>query len=82
VGYCGQTCTGTGDACPAACSFGEGCADCCADVCASSGAGAAIDYEDEGGACSLSDPTACAPGLTCCPTPGGDAADGICKDTC
>jgi hypothetical protein len=81
-GYCGLTCTGTGDACPAACSFGEACADCCGGFCTSSGACTTIYYAYEGGACSLADPTACAPGLTCCPTAGGDASDGVCQDNC
>jgi hypothetical protein len=81
-GNCGLTCTGTGDACPASCSFGEPCADCCEGFCTSSGACTTIYYSQEGGDCSLSDPTACAPGLTCCPTSGGDAADGVCQDSC
>ncbi len=81
-GYCGLTCTGTGDACPASCGFGEACADCCGGFCTANGACTTIYYSYEGGACSLSDPTACAPGLTCCPTQGGDAADGICQDNC
>ena len=81
-GNCGDICTGTGDACPASCSFGEACADCCEGFCTSSGACTTIYYSQEGGACSLSDPTACAPGLTCCPTSGGDAADGVCQDSC
>ena len=39
-------------------------------------------YSQAGGDCSLADPTACAPGLTCCPVSGGDASDGVCQDSC
>lgn len=81
-GNCGLTCTGTGDACPASCSFGQPCADCCAGFCTNSGACTTIYYSQAGGACSLADPTACAPGLTCCPTAGGDPSDGVCQDSC
>ncbi len=81
-GNCGLNCTGTGDPCPASCSQGEPCADCCAGFCTSSGACTTIYYSQAGGACSLADPTACAPGLTCCPTSGGDASDGVCQDSC
>lgn len=81
-GNCGLNCTGTGDACPASCSFGEACDDCCEGFCTNNGACTTIYYSQEGGACSLSDPTACAPGLTCCPTQGGDASDGVCQDSC
>lgn len=81
-GNCGLNCTGTGDPCPASCSFGEACDDCCAGFCTSSGACTTIYYSQEGGACSLADPTACAPGLTCCPSLGGDPSDGVCQDSC
>jgi hypothetical protein len=81
-GNCGLVCTGTGSACPASCSFASPCADCCAGFCTNNGACTSIYYSQAGGACSLSDPTACAPGLTCCPTLGGDAADGVCQDSC
>jgi hypothetical protein len=81
-GNCGLNCTGTGDPCPASCSQGEPCADCCAGFCTSSGACTTIYYSQAGGDCSLADPTACAPGLTCCPTPGGDPSDGVCQDSC
>ena len=81
-GNCGLNCTGTGDSCPASCSFGEPCDDCCEGFCTNSGACTTIYYSQEGGDCSLADPTACAPGLTCCPTPGGDASDGVCQDSC
>jgi hypothetical protein len=81
-GNCGLNCTGTGDACPASCSFGAACADCCEGFCTNNGACTTIYYSQAGGACSLSDPTACAPGLTCCPSSGGDASDGVCQDSC
>jgi hypothetical protein len=81
-GYCGMACTGTGGGCPTSCTPGQPCADCCGGFCAGYGGCTTIYYSYEGGACSLSDPTACAPGLTCCPTPGGDAADGVCHDVC
>jgi len=81
-GNCGLICTGTGDPCPAACSFASPCAACCAGFCTNNGACTTIYYSQAGGACSLADPTACAPGLTCCPIVGGDAADGVCQDSC
>ena len=81
-GNCGLTCTGTGTACPASCSFAEPCADCCEGFCTNSGACTTIYYSQAGGDCSLADPTACAPGLTCCPVSGGDASDGVCQDSC
>lgn len=81
-GNCGLNCTGTGDACPASCTFGAACDACCEGFCTNNGACTTIYYSQAGGACSLSDPTACAPGLTCCPSQGGDAADGVCKDSC
>jgi hypothetical protein len=81
-GNCGLTCTGTGSSCPASCSQGEACDDCCEGFCAGYGACTTIYYSQAGGDCSLSDPTACAPGLTCCPTSGGDASDGVCQDSC
>jgi hypothetical protein len=81
-GSCGLTCTGTGDSCPASCSQGEPCADCCEGFCAAYGACTTIYYSQAGGACSLADPTACAAGLTCCPTSGGDPSDGVCQDSC
>ncbi|MFN8593546.1 MAG: hypothetical protein U0031_18965 [Thermomicrobiales bacterium] len=81
-GNCGLNCTGTGDACPASCSQGEPCADCCGGFCAAYGGCTTIYYSQAGGACSLADPTACAPGLTCCPTYGGDPSDGVCQDSC
>ncbi|MCD6028140.1 MAG: hypothetical protein K0S78_314 [Thermomicrobiales bacterium] len=81
-GNCGLNCTGTGDACPASCSQGEPCADCCGGFCASYGGCTTIYHSQAGGACSLADPTACAPGLTCCPTSGGDSSDGVCQDSC
>jgi hypothetical protein len=81
-GNCGLNCTGTGDPCPASCSQGEPCADCCEGFCTSSGACTTIYYSQAGGACSLADPTACAPGLTCCPILGGDPSDGVCQDSC
>lgn len=81
-GNCGLTCTGTGDACPASCSFGEPCADCCAGFCTNSGACTSIYYAQAGDGCNLLDPTSCAPGLQCCPTSGGDSNDGICQYGC
>jgi hypothetical protein len=81
-GNCGLTCTGTGSSCPASCSQGDACADCCEGFCAADGACTTIYYSQAGGACSLADPTACAPGLTCCPTAGGDPSDGVCQDSC
>ena len=81
-GNCGLNCTGTGDACPATCSQGEPCADCCGGFCAAYGACTTLYYSQAGGACSLADPTACAPGLTCCPIYGGDPSDGVCQDSC
>ena len=81
-GNCGLTCTGTGTACPATCSQGEPCADCCGGFCAGYGACTTLYYSQAGGDCSLADPTACAPGLTCCPVYGGDPSDGVCQDSC
>jgi hypothetical protein len=81
-GNCGMTCTGTGDPCPASCSQASPCADCCEGFCTNSGACTTIYYSQAGGDCSLADPTACAPGLTCCPNPGGDPSDGVCQDSC
>ncbi len=81
-GNCGLNCTGTGDACPSSCSQGEPCADCCGGFCAAYGGCTTIYYSQAGGDCSLADPTACAPGLTCCPIQGGDASDGVCQDSC
>ena len=81
-GNCGLTCTGTGDPCPSSCSLGEPCADCCEAFCASAGSCTTLYYSQAGGACSLADPTACAPGLTCCPISGGDPSDGVCQDSC
>ena len=81
-GYCEMACAGTGSPCPTSCGQGAACTGCCGGFCAGYGACTTLYYAYQGGACSLADPTACAPGLTCCPTLGGDAADGVCQDSC
>ncbi len=78
---CGLYCAATGDACPPVCEFGEPCSACCEGFCAHYGGCTSLYYSDEGGPCSLADPTACAPGLTCCPRRRRHN-EGVCRDWC
>jgi hypothetical protein len=82
AGDCGVSCHDNGDACPPDCGFGEPCASCCGGFCAGYGGCTSLYYAQEGEACGIADPTACSPGLSCCPTPGGYTSDGICAYSC
>jgi len=81
-GECGGYCVADGGACPGWCNLGDQCSGCCNGFCAAYGGCTGYYYAEAGGVCSLSDPMACGPGLTCCPSHRHPHGEGRCQDSC
>jgi hypothetical protein len=80
-GQCGGGCTGRGNACPAYCNWGDGCADCCTGYCGNRGSCDAPPNLNA--TCTSGTQSPCLYGLVCCPyVPGLAGGAGSCEYTC
>lgn len=80
-GQCGGGCTGRGNACPAYCNWGDGCADCCTGYCG--GRGSCDAPPNLNATCTGGTQQPCLYGLVCCSyVPGLAGGAGSCEYTC